>query len=56
MIDQLEKQHILPKVIKAKKGIPTVIEWNGQRYVLDHSSQYKPGVRKPFKNITLTLK
>lgn len=23
------------KVVKEKKGIPTVIEWNGKRYVLD---------------------
>lgn len=56
MKDQLEEQRVLPNVIKAKNGIPTVIEWNGQRYVLDHSNQYKPGLKKPLKNIRITLK
>lgn len=26
----------IPKEIKHKKGIPTVIEYQGRRYVLDH--------------------
>jgi len=29
----LEEQRVLPNVIKVKNGIPTVIEWNGQRYI-----------------------
>lgn len=27
--------------IKEKKGVPTVIEVNGLRYVLDHNSRFK---------------
>lgn len=29
------------KVIKEKNGIPTVIEFNGKRYILDHQDRYK---------------
>lgn len=34
------------KVIKEKKGIPTVIEWKGNRYQLQHPSQAKRGSEK----------
>ncbi len=34
------------KVIKEKYGVPTVIEWNGQRYQLQHPSQVKRGGEK----------
>lgn len=29
------------KVIKTKNGIATVIEFNGQTYILQHKDQYK---------------
>lgn len=38
----LEEQRIQPIVIKSKNNVPTVIEWNGKRYVLDHIDQFKP--------------
>ncbi|MCQ6281682.1 hypothetical protein [Bacillus sp. EB600] len=38
----LLESEILPKVKKTKNGVPTVIEWNGQRYILDHVNQQKP--------------
>ncbi|WP_339147655.1 MULTISPECIES: hypothetical protein [unclassified Sutcliffiella] len=31
------------KVLKEKKGVPTVIEWQGRRYQLQHPSQIKRG-------------
>jgi hypothetical protein len=30
-----------PKELKHKKGIPTVIEYQGRRYVLDHANNRK---------------
>jgi hypothetical protein len=29
------------KVIKTKNGVATVIEYNGQRYILQHENQFK---------------
>lgn len=40
----------LPKVKKTKTGVPTVIEWNGQRYILDNVNQQKPKRKTCFKN------
>lgn len=34
------------QVIKTKNGVATVIEYNGQRYQLQHQNQYKPGQKK----------
>jgi hypothetical protein len=30
-----------PKVIKIKNGVPTIIEWHGQRYILEHKNQFR---------------
>lgn len=29
------------EVIRVKKGIPTIIEYNGHRYILQHPDQYR---------------
>lgn len=39
----------LPKVIKTKKGKPTVIEWNNDRYVLDHGHVFKTSSKRKGK-------
>jgi hypothetical protein len=52
----VKERLVIPNVIKVKNGIPTVIEWDGQRYVLDHYNQYKQGVKKSFKNIKIIPK
>jgi hypothetical protein len=31
------------KIIKEKKGVPTVIEYDGKKYILQHENQYKGG-------------
>lgn len=36
LIEQDTLNTTIPKEIKHKKGIPTVIEYQGRRYVLDH--------------------
>lgn len=56
-IYQAAELRIIPKIIKSKNGVPTVIEWNGQRYVLDHANQFKPE-KKPIKvkNNKVTIK
>lgn len=42
---------MLPKIIKEKKGIPTVIEWEGKRYVLDLKTKSKSNDSKPVPNL-----
>jgi hypothetical protein len=34
------------KIIKEKNGVPTVIEYQGKRYVLDHPNHYNRGTKK----------
>lgn len=41
----------LPKVIKTKKGKPTVIEWNNDRYVLDYGHVFKASSKRKGKKI-----
>jgi hypothetical protein len=33
-------------VLKEKNGVPTVIEWNGKKYQLQHESQFQRGGKK----------
>jgi hypothetical protein len=42
---------VIPYVVKSRNGVPTVIEWNGNRYVLDHPRHFKPEKKKSLKNI-----
>ena len=47
-IEQLEeeKKRNAVKVLKHRKGIPTVIEWCGDRFTFDAGSTFRGGVRR----------
>lgn len=39
-MDKLTAETV-PTVLKTKKGLPTVIRWNGQEFTLRHPDQYR---------------
>ena len=39
--ESTEIQETSPTIIKSRKGTPTVIMWNGKRYILDHTNKSK---------------
>ncbi|MFD1203568.1 hypothetical protein ACFQ38_00255 [Sporosarcina contaminans] len=41
-----EKRRNQVIVLKERKGIPTVIEWNGDRYTFDAGTTFRGGVRR----------
>lgn len=47
---------VIPNVVKSRNGVPTVIEWNGNRYVLDHPRHFKPEKKKSIKAINASVK
>lgn len=40
-----DKYRPIVHIKKVKKGIPTVLQISGRRYVLDHKDTYKGGVK-----------
>lgn len=40
-VDELTNSKPLVTVKKVKKGTPTVIEYEGRRYILEHKDQYR---------------
>lgn len=48
LIEQAEKKSDTDeiKVTKFNKGEPTVIDWNGQRWVLDTQTTFRGGVKR----------
>lgn len=41
-----EKYRPVVHVVKTKKGKPTVVEFSGQRFQLQHPNQFKRGGKK----------
>lgn len=46
IVEESEKPKPGVKILKQKKGVVTVIEWNGERYTYDSPSTFRGGVKR----------